>query len=44
VSADLGYLNQYRLSRAGARAQMDHALNIQMSVNLGTLGVTGLHD
>ena len=30
VSADLAYLNQYRLARGGARAQMDHALNLQL--------------
>jgi hypothetical protein len=44
VTADIGYLNQFRLARGGARAQMDHALNVQMTVNLGTLGVAGLHD
>lgn len=44
VTADVGYLNQYRLPRGGARAQMDHALNVQMTVNLGKLGVAGLHD
>lgn len=44
VTADLGYLNQYRFARGGARAQMDHALNLQLTVNLGTLGVAGLHD
>jgi hypothetical protein len=44
VSADVGYLNQYRLPRGGARGQMDHALNVQLTVNLGTLGVAGLHD
>jgi hypothetical protein len=44
VSADLGYLNQYRFARGGARPQMDHALNLQLTVNLGTLGVAGLHD
>ncbi len=30
---ELGYLNQYRFGRFGARPQMDHALNVQ--VNLG---------
>ena len=35
VSADVGYLNQYRLSRGGARAQMDHALNIQLTISTG---------
>lgn len=44
LSADVGYLNQFRLARGGARAQMDHALNIQLTVNLGALGVAGLHD
>ena len=44
VTADVGYLNQYRFARYGARAQMDHALNIQLTINLGRLGVAGLHD
>jgi hypothetical protein len=44
VTADVGYLNQYRFARGGARAQMDHALNLQLTINLGTLGVAGLHD
>ena len=44
VTADIGYLNQFRLARGGARAQMDHALNVQMTFNLGALGVAGLHD
>jgi hypothetical protein len=44
VMADLGYLNQYRFARGGARAQMDNALNLQLTVNLGTLGVAALHD
>jgi hypothetical protein len=39
VSGDIGYLNQYRLSRGGARAQMDHALNFQLTINLGALHV-----
>ena len=30
---ELGYLNQYRFARSGARSQMDHALNVQ--INLG---------
>jgi hypothetical protein len=34
MSADVGYLNQYRLGHAATRAQMDHALNIQLTVNL----------
>lgn len=35
VSADLGYLNQYRFARDGARAQMDHAVTFQLTLNLG---------
>lgn len=37
VIADLGYLNQYRFARRGSRAQMDHALNLQVTVNIGSL-------
>lgn len=37
VSGDLGYLNQYRVARGGARAQMDHALTFQLTVNLSGL-------
>lgn len=44
VTADVGYLNQLRWARGGAPAQMDHALNVQLTVNLGTLHVAGLHD
>lgn len=44
VTADVGYLNQFRPGRGGARAQMDHALNLQLTINLGALGVVGLHD
>lgn len=33
VVADLGYLNQYRFARAGSRAQMDHALSLQVTIN-----------
>lgn len=44
LKVDVGYLNQYRLPRGGARAQMDHALSVQMTVNLGEIGVVGLHD
>lgn len=34
MSADLSYLNQYRFARGGARAQMDHALSVQLTINL----------
>jgi hypothetical protein len=36
MSADVGYLNQYRPARSSTRAQMDHALSIQLTVNLAT--------
>lgn len=36
ASADVAYLNQYRFARHGARAQMDHALSLQLTVSLGT--------
>ncbi|MES2754103.1 MAG: DUF2490 domain-containing protein [Pseudomonadota bacterium] len=35
LSADLGYLNQYRFARGGGRAQVDHALSLQLTLNLG---------
>jgi len=34
VSADVGYLNQYRFGRSGAQDQMDHALTVQLTINL----------
>lgn len=34
VAADIGYLNQYRPSRGRTRAQMDHALSLQLTVNI----------
>ncbi len=34
LTADVGYLNQYRFARGGARPQMDHALSLQLTVNL----------
>ena len=44
IVADVGYLNQYRPARGGARAQMDHALSIQLTVTLsGTVGASA-HD
>jgi hypothetical protein len=39
VSGDVGYLNQYRFARGGAQAQMDHALNLQVTINLGALAI-----
>ncbi len=44
LNADIGYLNQYRFGGAGARSQMDHALSVQLTLNLGALGVAVLHD
>lgn len=37
VSGDLGYLNQYRFARGGNRAQMDHAITLQLTINLGDI-------
>ncbi len=34
LSADVGYLNQYRFGKSGARDQMDHAVTIQLSLSL----------
>ncbi|WP_254447591.1 DUF2490 domain-containing protein [Sphingomonas sp. ID1715] len=34
VAADLGYLNEYRFGRGGARDQVNHALSLQLTVNL----------
>jgi hypothetical protein len=44
VSADIGYLNQYRFSRGGARAQMDHALSLQLTINLAARPAQSTHD
>jgi hypothetical protein len=38
VSADVGYLNQYRPPRRGSRAQMDHALSVQLTITVGSQG------
>jgi len=37
LNADLGYLNQYRVARGDARAQMDHAVTLQLTLNFGEL-------
>lgn len=37
LSADVGYLNQFRFGRRGARDQMDHALSLQITVNFSDL-------
>ncbi|WP_380779789.1 DUF2490 domain-containing protein [Sphingomonas sp. R86520] len=44
VVADIGYLNQYRFARGTARAQMDHALSLQLTINLKAIAVPRLHD
>lgn len=44
IAADVGYLNQYRLGRGGARAQMDHALSLQLSINLRGFAAPATHD
>jgi Protein of unknown function (DUF2490) len=38
ISADVGYLNQYRFGRGSSRAQMDHALSMQLTINLAAKG------
>jgi hypothetical protein len=40
ISADVGYLNQYRFARGSSRAQMDHALSIQLTINLAAKNQT----
>ena len=44
MSADVGYLNQWRPGRSTARAQMDHALTVQLTVNLRGFVFPHLHD
>lgn len=39
VTGDLGYLNQYRLARGGARAQMDHAVSFQLTINVHDIDI-----
>lgn len=44
MMADVGYLNQFRPGRTGARAQMDHALNLQLTINIDGVLFPHLHD
>lgn len=44
LSLDVGYLNQYRPGRSDARGEMDHALSLQLTINLRDLDVPQLHD
>ncbi|WCM27911.1 DUF2490 domain-containing protein [Sphingomonas sp. QA11] len=44
VAADVGYLNQYRPGRDGAQAQMDHALHLQLTINLRAFAASQVPD
>ncbi len=44
TSLDIGYLNQFRPGRAGGRDQMDHALTLQLTVNLHAQEAPATHD
>jgi hypothetical protein len=44
VVADIGYLNQYRPARGSVRGQMDHALNLQLTINLQATGGPDIND
>lgn len=44
VTTDVGYLNQYRFGRDGAEAQIDHALSVQMTINLQGFAGAPVHD
>ncbi|KQM67809.1 hypothetical protein ASE75_02615 [Sphingomonas sp. Leaf17] len=43
VAADVGYLNQYRFARGSSRAQMDHALSLQLTINLNAFKMPRVH-
>lgn len=36
ANADIGYLNQYRPARGTSRAEMEHALSIQLTITVGS--------
>lgn len=38
LRGEVGYLNQYRFGRGGARDQMDHAMTLTLSLNVASLG------
>lgn len=38
LRSEVGYLNQYRFGRGGARDQMDHAMTLTLSLNVASLG------
>jgi hypothetical protein len=44
MSLDIGYLNQFRFERDGARPQMDHALTLQLAINLRDLAPNPIDD
>lgn len=44
TSLDIGYLNQFRFGRDGARDQMDHALTLQLTIKLHSAEPTTTHD
>ena len=44
MSMDVGYLNQFRPGRTNARAQMDHALTMQLTVNLRGFAFPNVND
>lgn len=44
ASADVGYLNQYRFARDGGRAQMEHALSIQVTLSMASGSAPKLDD
>lgn len=44
VAADIGYLNQFRPARGGGRAEMDHALTVQLTINLNAFTIPRVHD
>lgn len=37
ANADVGYLNQYRFARDNQRGQMDHAISIQLTIDLAAV-------
>lgn len=44
VSADVGYLNQYRLARGTSPATMEHALTVQMTLSMKAHSVPKVDD
>ena len=44
LQGDVGYLNQYLFASGRPHAEMDHALNMQLTINFGALTGPLLHD